>query len=216
VTNIDTEIEKNSYLKIDRQIDRDMAGVVSCDVHVNVNEADGDDLTFINELNKEPKESKLGKCDSSADMLVLYRNRRRNSSFAEYFEGDLSQLLLSRKHFKRRATMETNEALDIIANTIKETECADNGVVVNFKKDQISKKKKISEILLPSNWFFRKSEETVQVNDALKYKRAKSEPKELEDTEENVRKISLSQIIAKHFSAAKDIRSFNITMPQSQ
>merc|ERR1711955_101290 len=41
------------------------------------------------------------------DLLQRDHGMRRNSSFADYFEGDLSQNLLSRSHFSHRDSGDT-------------------------------------------------------------------------------------------------------------
>ena len=65
--------------------------IMSCD----------DDLEFINKMRMENSLSGIRKVCSSKDLLI-HKGRRRNSSFAEFFEGDLTQNLLSRKNFVSR------------------------------------------------------------------------------------------------------------------
>merc|ERR1711915_234788 len=59
------------------------------------------DLTFLTEIKNEvPGSSSSSQTsDSTQSNLSVYLGMRRNSSFADYFEGDLSQNLLSRRFF---------------------------------------------------------------------------------------------------------------------
>eukprot|EP00092_Neocalanus_flemingeri_P034639 GFUD01037680.1.p1 GENE.GFUD01037680.1~~GFUD01037680.1.p1 ORF type:complete len:190 (+),score=58.76 GFUD01037680.1:37-606(+) len=179
-----------------------------------------DDLAFINEMKKEPSSSCIEEI-SPTKVLFFNRNRRRNSSFAEFFEGDLSQNLLSRRHFSSRGSVDPGTTVSAIVRQIKDEDPTNMGLMMKVKKDE-NIKNKISEVLLPSNWFFRKSKkEVLRFEELLSQDRSRHtvlEPKEnVEDDEEKEpRKLSLSHLISRHFSATKDIRAFNINMPQSQ
>ena len=52
-----------------------------------------EDLSFLQDIKTEQTEK---------NSLQMNLSMRRNSSFAEYFEGDLSQNLLSRSHFSHK------------------------------------------------------------------------------------------------------------------
>ena len=64
------------------------------------------DLTFLTEIRNEvpAKSSSPQTSDSTQTNLSVYLGMRRNSSFADYFEGDLSQNLLSRRHFSESSS----------------------------------------------------------------------------------------------------------------
>ena len=66
-------------------------------------DSNNQDLTFLTEIKNEVPEPLPVSQDSSHKRiqsdLSVYLGMRRNSSFADYFEGDLSQNLLSRRHF---------------------------------------------------------------------------------------------------------------------
>ena len=61
-----------------------------------------EDLQFLEEMKHEAASIVCEDVQTSSGARVqdsLYLGMRRNSSFADYFEGDLSQNLLSRRHF---------------------------------------------------------------------------------------------------------------------
>ena len=46
--------------------------------------------------------------------LSIYLGMRRNSSFADYFEGDLSQNLLSRRHFSESSSTKSGKISTLV------------------------------------------------------------------------------------------------------
>ena len=60
--------------------------------------------------------------------------QRRNSSFAEFFEGDFGQSLLSRKHFRRNSVKDDD--LKVTLDDLKVT--LDDLKVTNFPEDTFS------------------------------------------------------------------------------
>ena len=50
--------------------------------------------------------------------LSVYLGMRRNSSFADYFEGDLSQNLLSRRHFSESSSTKSGK-ISTLVNEIR-------------------------------------------------------------------------------------------------
>lgn len=50
--------------------------------------------------------------------LSIYLGMRRNSSFADYFEGDLSQNLLSRRHFSESSSTKSGK-ISTLVNKIR-------------------------------------------------------------------------------------------------
>jgi len=155
----------------------------------------------------------------------VYHGMRRNSSFADYFEGDLSQNLLSRRHFCSLSESSTSSNKEQIINNIVD-QIKDGG------HNHIStegKLKKFSELFL-NHWFFSNSKQT-QDNGNRRRKRTISLPSEdvevndagnlnddCKESEKNIDKkaSTLAMFVSKHFSATTDIRAQNINMPQSQ
>ena len=79
--------------------------------------------------------------------------------------------------------------------------------------------------MMPSHWFFinRKEPSSDEELKPVTRRRALTAPSGKQGSEEEseedgsvYRKKSLSKIISKHFSATRDVRAFNINMPQSQ
>ena len=91
----------------------------------NTNDFVGEDeLEFINDMKKVQSHKNLSSKSSSKD-LQMYHGMRRNSSFAEYFEGDLSQNLLSRSHFTHRDSGVQSGAVNALVKQIRREECRD-------------------------------------------------------------------------------------------
>ena len=63
-----------------------------------------EDLSFLQNIKTVTADKDLVLRDHGINKDLLQRDHgmRRNSSFADYFEGDLSQNLLSRSHFSHR------------------------------------------------------------------------------------------------------------------
>ena len=108
-----------------------------------------DDLEFIKDMKKVPSKKNLTSNPSSKD-LQIYLGMRRNSSFAEYFEGDLSQNLLSRSHFPRRdsAAAVKSDTVDAIVKQIR-TEDTNNNLGLGIAKGEggEGRKKKLSQVI---------------------------------------------------------------------
>ena len=77
------------------------------------------DLDFIKEIKNEvlvnPSNSNSEQDHSE---LSVYLGMRRNSSFADYFEGDLSQNLLSRRHFSESSSTKSG-IISTLVNKIR-------------------------------------------------------------------------------------------------
>eukprot|EP00092_Neocalanus_flemingeri_P001567 GFUD01001669.1.p1 GENE.GFUD01001669.1~~GFUD01001669.1.p1 ORF type:complete len:173 (+),score=42.92 GFUD01001669.1:49-567(+) len=157
------------------------------------------------------KEEAPAKCMREVKSLTNIRvnaDLRRNSSFSDMFEGDLSQNL-SRSNFRHRQTFTPIETAVSIVSQVR-NEKQKNTLTV--EEDKPERKRRLSERILPSNWFFNKVEdkshvmtETTESNVTADYKE-KRMPK----------KLSLALLISNQFSASKDIKAINITVPQSQ
>merc|ERR1719495_381463 len=109
-----------------------------------------EDLDFLKTIKKE----KMTSSGSSKDLLD-FKRRRRNSSFADFFEGDLSQNLLSRRHFLGRDS-ECFSDEKVIFDILSDREVQDCGYRLENLKVKDSKQKNMSKVLLASHWFFRK------------------------------------------------------------
>merc|ERR1712154_452697 len=177
------------------------------------------DLEFLTEIKDEVLVSPSNnKCPTTSDHghdhseLSVYLGMRRNSSFADYFEGDLSQNLLSRRHFKSSSTK--SGLISTLVNKIR----ADGQIRSKVEGDGILGRS--FETMMPSHWFFinRKLVDSDKELAPVQRRRAfttptQSERKGEEEEEEDSagrKPSSLSKIISKHFSATRDVRAFNI------
>ena len=104
-----------------------------------------DELAFINDMKKVPSQKNISSRNSSSDLNISH-GMRRNSSFAEYFEGDLSQNLLSRRHFLRRDSVEKSDPVTAIVNHIRKEDSKDLGLVIKRDGGGGGRKKKLSEV----------------------------------------------------------------------
>ena len=68
---------------------------------------------------------------------------RRNSSFSDMFEGDLSQNLLSRRHFKHGESDAPSETVNAIVSHIRDEKPTN---VLHLQKDEPERKKRLSEV----------------------------------------------------------------------
>ena len=73
------------------------------------------ELNFITEIKNEFSAPPR---DSLQPDLSVYLGMRRNSSFADYFEGDLSQNLLSRRHFSESSSTKSG-LISTLVNKIR-------------------------------------------------------------------------------------------------
>ena len=80
----------------------DMAESVCRDISTPQVIVTDDDLGLMNNSSDDCVVKSVERNDHLLADFTKYHRKKRNSSFSEYFEGDLSQNLLSRKHFQRR------------------------------------------------------------------------------------------------------------------
>jgi hypothetical protein len=118
-----------------------------------------DELEFINDMKKVPSHKNLTSKSSSKD-LQIYHELRRNSSFAEYFEGDLSQNLLSRSHFTHRDSGVHSDAVNAIVKHIKTEECRELGLVFKKGEGGEGRKKNLSKVNQIMKWLLYDSHAT--------------------------------------------------------
>ena len=109
--------------------------IMSCD----------DDLEFINNMKMENSLSGISKVCSSKDLLI-HKGRRRNSSFAEFFEGDLSQNLLSRKDFASRDCESFSDTVSSMFNHIRGENSEDMGLNMKIGHDDRLENRKLSQV----------------------------------------------------------------------
>ena len=77
------------------------------------------DLEFLTEIKDEVLAvPSTGNTTSDQSELSVYLGMRRNSSFADYFEGDLSQNLLSRRHFSQSSSTKSG-LISTLVNKIR-------------------------------------------------------------------------------------------------
>merc|ERR1719352_1429553 len=154
---------------------------------------------------------------SSRNDSTFGLGQRRNSSFADFFDGeDFGQSLLSRRHFTWSHDERQSGGGDK-KNNEENFSVNDPGIFVNScnktKAKEASTKKKLSKIL-PTNWFFSNSD---LVPKSSKRNRTVSEGTESTEEGEDARKVSLSKlIISRHFTASTDVLDVNLVAPQSQ
>ena len=79
-----------------------------------------DDLGLMNNSSDDCVVKSVERNDHLLADFTKYHSKKRNSSFSEYFEGDLSQNLLSRKHFQRRDSELANDTVNAIVSRIRE------------------------------------------------------------------------------------------------
>ena len=80
------------------------------------------DLEFLTEIKDEvlvsPSNNTSPITSEHEQDHSVYLGMRRNSSFADYFEGDLSQNLLSRRHFSESSSTKSN-LISTLVNKIR-------------------------------------------------------------------------------------------------
>ena len=79
-----------------------------------------DDLGLMNNSSNDCVVKSVERIDHLLVDFTKYHRKKRNSSFSEYFEGDLSQNLLSRKHFQCRDSELANDTVNAIVSRIRE------------------------------------------------------------------------------------------------
>ena len=122
-------------------------------VECDKNDRNNEDLDFLSEIKNEVSSlsnTAEGQHLEETSQNVLRRNfsvyhgMRRNSSFADYFEGDLSQNLLSRRHFYSLSESSTSTSSDkeqIINNIVDQIK--DQGHSAEGKLKKFSEVKKL-------------------------------------------------------------------------
>ena len=108
------------------------------------------DLQFLAEIKNEIPSDKIApRGDSTHPQDPLYLGMRRNSSFADYFEGDLSQNLLSRRFFPSSSASSSSssdhqhqEVIDSLVNKIQN----DNKLSSTSRSPSETRIKKFSEV----------------------------------------------------------------------
>ena len=108
------------------------------------------DLQFLAEIKNEIPSDKIApRRDSTHPQDPLYLGMRRNSSFADYFEGDLSQNLLSRRFFPSSSASSSSssdhqhqEVIDSLVNKIQN----DNKLSSTSRSPSETRIKKFSEV----------------------------------------------------------------------
>ena len=147
---------------------------------------------------------KRNSCHEFKDMRKW--QRRRASSFADYFDGDFGQSLLSRNNFRRKSSV-SSVSLDFthlgdteedISETIKQANVSYSKTASNQAYFQI----------LPSNWFFLKVDSQTAGGEESKCGRM------IVVTGEG-QQLTLSQLVASNFTAASGVRELNMTAPTS-
>lgn len=179
------------------------------------------DLNFLTEIKNEVSIAEVNGLNfehASSSPTSVYLGMRRNSSFADYFEGDLSQNLLSRRHFLYSDGSSSNEQ-KVISTLVDEIKCEANKCSRGSTAEVEGKLRKLSSALM-GHWFFTNGGK----EGSSRRRRTISLPSDCIniDDEENGTEVKdesnniLTRMVAKHFSATTDVRAFNINMPQSQ
>ena len=130
-----------------------MAEAVFCDTPVPQVTVSFEDHDLLNITSSLPSVTNVERNGHLRVDFSMYHSKKRNSSFSEYFEGDLSQNLLSRKHFIRRDSELPTETVNAIVNRIKEEDST--GLILKVENKQKIPQaifyKIFSIIIFPSN-----------------------------------------------------------------
>merc|ERR1712110_1334210 len=116
-------------------------------------DSNNQDLIFLTEIKNEVPGTPATTSQDSHNNdklqsdLSVYLGMRRNSSFADYFEGDLSQNLLSRRHFGQSSSTKSG-LISTLVNKIR----ADGQTRSKVEGDAMLGRN--SETMMPSHWFF--------------------------------------------------------------
>ena len=108
------------------------------------------DLNFLTEIKNEVSITEVNGRNfeqASASPTSLYLGMRRNSSFADYFEGDLSQNLLSRRHFLYKDASSSNEQ-KVISSLVDEIKCEGTKCSGSSNAELEGKLRKLSAVSL--------------------------------------------------------------------
>jgi len=202
------------------------------------------DLQFLAEIKNEvpASASRASSASASTDtdpaLAPVYLGMRRNSSFADYFEGDLSQNLLSRRNFPHLSdidgassnyTTSTSSSYrseqDLVTSLVDKIRIESLGGKNCATSDASSERKlrKFSEIFM-GHWFFTNFKQgglgqlrrrrTVSLPcDGAEEEESQDDP---QDEDSDQVQSGFSGLVSRHFSATSDIRAFNLNMPQSQ
>merc|ERR1712192_92625 len=168
-----------------------------------------------NRLGLPPELPRLTERRSSCRDLRRFQ-RRRASSFAEYFDVDFGQSLLSRKQFSRK----NSYALDLAHRLEKENTnqdsffaCATTSIY-NGNEAKIDGEHKTLLSNLPCNWFFSNREESSASfsNTGKNGRRASL----IVMVSEEGQKISLLQVAQENFTAVSSVKELSLGAPLSQ
>jgi len=151
---------------------------------------------------------------SNRDLRRL--QRRRGSSFAEYFDVDFGQSLLSRKQFSRK----NSYALDLAQRLEKENTKQDSlwasatTSIYNGNEVKIDGEHKTLLSSLPCNWFFSNRDESAASfsNTGKTGRRASL----IVMVSEEGQKISLLQVAQENFTAVSSVKELSLGAPLSQ
>ena len=129
------------------------AEAVCCNTHVPQVTVSDEDHDLMNITSSLPSVTNVEKNGYLLVDYSMYHSKKRNSSFSEYFEGDLSQNLLSRKHFLRRDSELPTATVNAIVSRIKDEDSTGLFLKVENKQKiyQVIFSKMFSIIIFPSN-----------------------------------------------------------------
>jgi len=190
------------------------------------------DLKFLAEIKSEGSSEKT----SAHIPDAVYLGMRRNSSFADYFEGDLSQNLLSRRCFPTLSDYSSSSSdhqdQEVINSLVNKIQNDNKNTITTPLPSRDKKSTKFSEIIT-GHWFFtngkldfrkRKGQRRTRTI-SLPCDGAEDDDDRLDEDEGSVGlslddqdpgRGSLTRLVSRHFSASSDMRAFNISSPQSQ
>jgi len=131
--------------------------------------------------------------------------RRRGSSFAEYFDVDFGQSLLSRKQFSRK-----NSYAADLAQRLENTTSNHNG-----NEARIDGEGQSLLNVLPCNWFFSNPDESAATFSNVA-ESGRTRPSLIVMLSEDGQKISLLQVARENFTAVSTVKELSLGAPLSQ
>lgn len=134
--------------------------------------------------------------------------RRRSISYPDLFEGDISNLVCKKPLYPTQDYSKQHPSTPISEEeqgglTFKMDSQPQGGLTLKIDANKPSHRKLSEKIF--STWFFKKSGENKE-DDAIM---------EAREEEDRRKKTSLSAIVGDKFTAARDFRHLNVTVPQS-
>jgi len=167
-------------------------------------------------LGLSPELSRLSERRSSSRDLRRFQ-RRRGSSFSEYFDVDFGQSLLSRKQFSRKNSYAADLALRIEKENInRDSLCASTSSSNhNGKEARIDGEVKSLLNVLPCNWFFSNPDESLAPFSNLG-ESGRRRPSLVVMVSEEGQKISLLQVAKENFTAVSTVKELSLGAPLSQ